>query len=120
MTSAVVVRGANWGTAALNDGWGPDTDLETAEQLGQLVVYRFERLVEEQGGNANWLPPLAEVQAEVYGQDSPEHSKWDEVHPLPKGITYADLREQAQAEVWDAFCGEGGPMTEKVNAILNA
>ena len=120
MTSTVVARGADWGAAALNDGWGADTDPETAEQLGRLVVDRFHELVSEQGGDANWLPSLSEVQAEVYGRDDVEHSKWDEVYPLPSRITYASLREQAQAEVWDAFCGEGGPMTEKVNAILNA
>jgi len=120
MTSAVVARGSDWGTTALSDGWGPDTPDEIAEQLGRLVVDRFHELVSEQGGDANWLPSLSEVQAEVYGRDDVEHSKWDEVYPLPSRITYASLREQAQAEVWDAFCGEGGPMTEKVNAILNA
>ena len=126
MASTVVARGADWGAAALNDGWGADTSPETAEQLGRLVVDRFHELVSEQGGDANWLPSLSEVQAEVYGQDTDEHSKWDKVHPLPKGITYANLREQAQQEVWDAFVEwdedrpADSPMAQRVKEILDA
>ena len=126
MTSTVVARGADWGAAALNDGWGPDTPDEIVTQLSRLVVDRFHELVSEQGGDANWLPSLSEVQAEVFGQDTDEHSKWDETHPLPQGLTYADLRADAQQEVWDAFVEwdedrpAESPTARRVNAILNA
>ena len=123
MTSAEVARGADWGAAALSDGWGPDTPDEIVTQLSRLVVDRFHELVSEQGGDANWLPSLSEVQAEVFGRDDETHSKWDEVHPLPGDTTYADLRVQAQVEVWDAFCDPDdspNPVADRVKEILDA
>jgi len=127
MTRAVVARGADWGAAALNDGWGPDTPDEIVTQLSRLVVDRFHELADEVGANDTWwAPTTSEVQAEVYGQDTDEHSKWDKVHPLPKGITYANLREQAQQEVWDAFVEwdedrpADSPMAQRVKEILDA
>ena len=121
MTSAVVCRGSQWGTSALNDGWGAGTSPETAGQLARLVADRFHELADEHGANDTWwAPAMSEVQAEVYGQDTDEHGKWDQTHPLPEGVTYDALREQAQTEVWAAFCSEPSPMTEKVNAVLDA
>jgi hypothetical protein len=118
MTSTTVASGSNWSSNTLYDGWGAETPDELAAELGNLVVARFEELVTAHGGNAAWFPKTSEVIAAVYGQNTDEHGMWDEINPLPDGITYDDLREQATSEVWDAFCGERNVMTQRVNALV--
>jgi len=116
-TSTTVASGLSWSRETLHDGWGVE---ECAERLGDLVVSLFEELVEAHGGNAVWLPVTSSVVGQVYGQNTDEHSMWEETDPLPDGTSYADLRDQARRTVWDALVGDESPtsVSTKVGQIL--
>ena len=117
-TRTVAHRGSPWSIHTITDGWGPTTPQELAADLADLVVEHFHELVKKAGGSGYWSPSTSELTVIVRGQDTDEGSKWDELYPLKKGATYDDLREQAQDEVWAAFCGEKSPMTRRVKKLL--
>ena len=116
--TTVIHRSHEWGSISLADDWGPDTPDEAVAQLTKLVVDRFEELVKAAGAYAMWFPSMGEVHAHCRGETTAEHHWSDLVYPLPNGVTYKELRNQATYEVWDAVIGEPSPMKDQVDAIL--
>lgn len=103
MTTAIVARGSEWSQAELHDLWGADIPEDVVKDLAKLVVVRFHELVRQHGADGCWSPYVAEVTARVRGEGP---RMWEQVYPLPDGVTYAALRDQAIDEVWDSFVGE--------------
>jgi hypothetical protein len=116
MTRTAIAKGSEWGVQWLYEGWGSETSDEIATALGRLVVERFHELCAE--GNASdidWQPRLSEVTAEVYGENTDEHSMWERVRPE---VDIYTLKGIASDEVWLAFIGNRTPMSARVAAVL--
>lgn len=118
MSSTVFVRGSEWSATTLLEAWGEGVSDEQAEELGDLVVARFEELAAKAGDpSIHWIPRTSEVIGECYGETRDGHHWSDPVHEMDADLD--ELREQAMAEVWDAVCGYETPMSARVRDVFN-
>ena len=106
MTRTVVARGSEWSRTELLDGWGADTSAELAADLADQVVAEFHSVVDSMGCTFHWTPGTSEVTAEVFGNNSDEHSMWDFSNAADEGVDLDELRENAHASVWERFCAQ--------------